>query len=204
MRSQKEVAIWLDTVMDNDVRLAISHGERPPMISPFVPSQITKDQYGQKVISYGLSSYGYDLRCSREFKIFTNAYSGRLDAKSPDPSSCLSHTGDFCIVPPGGLVLTNTVEKFHIPRDIMTVVLGKSTYARLGLVCNTTPAEPGWTGYLTLEFSNTSPLPIKLYAGEGCAQMLFFEGEYDATINYADREGKYMDQENQPVHARMK
>jgi len=164
-----------------------------PMIEPFEPYQV-KERDGQKIISYGTSSYGYDVRCSDEFKIFTNIHSTVVDPKNFDPKSFVEKKGDFCIIPPNSFALARTVEFFRIPRNILTVCLGKSTYARCGIIVNVTPFEPEWEGYVTLEFSNTTPLPAKIYANEGCAQVLFFEGDEVCETSYKDRGGKYQGQ----------
>lgn len=164
------------------------------MITPFEPGQVRQKDNGEKIISYGTSSYGYDIRCADEFKIFTNTNATLIDPKHFDQKCFVEHTGDHCIIPPNSFVLARTVEYFRIPRSILAVCLGKSTYARTGLVVNTTPFEPEWEGYVTLEFSNTTPLPIKLYANEGCAQVLFFESDEDCITSYRDRSGKYQGQ----------
>ena len=142
------------------------------MIDPFEPNQI-KEANGQRIISYGTSSYGYDIRCANEFKIFTNINSAIVDPKHFDPQSFVDIQSDVCIIPPNSFALARTVEYFRIPRDILTICLGKSTYARCGIIVNVTPLEPEWEGHVTLEFSNTTPLPAKIYAHEGVAQMLF-------------------------------
>jgi len=165
------------------------------MIEPFEPSQIKKSADGQKVISYGTSSYGYDIRCADEFKVFTNINSTIVDPKNFDPKSFVEVSGDgFCIIPPNSFALARTVEYFRIPRQVLTVCLGKSTYARCGIIVNVTPFEPEWEGYVTLEFSNTTPLPAKIYANEGVAQVLFFESDEICDVSYRDRQGKYMGQ----------
>lgn len=161
------------------------------MIEPFVDGQVREG-----VISYGLSSYGYDIRVSNEFKIFTNVYSAVVDPKHFDPRSFVDYTGDVCVIPPNSFVLAQTVEYFRIPRDILTVCLGKSTYARCGLIVNVTPFEPEWEGYVTLEISNTTPLPAKIYANEGIAQVLFFQSDEVCETSYADRKGKYQKQQS--------
>lgn len=163
-----------------------------PMISPYEPSLIR--QVGlKKVISYGQSSYGYDVRIADEFKIFTNVNNSLLDPKNFNTNSFVEHRGDYCIIPPNSFVLARTLEYFKMPRDVTGLVLGKSTLARLGCVCIATPFEAGWEGEGVLEFANTTPLPMKLYAGEGAAQILFFRGRYCRT-SYADRGGKYQGQ----------
>lgn len=168
-------------------RMAEDHG----MIEPFEPKLVRETFSGRKVISYGLSSYGYDIRCAREFKVFTNINSTVVDPKDFDPRSFVEVESDVCIIPPNSFALARTVEYFRIPRDVLTVCLGKSTYARCGIIVNVTPFEPEWEGYVTLEFSNTTPLPAKIYAGEGCAQVLFFGGDEVCETSYADRGGKY-------------
>ncbi len=163
------------------------------MISPFESSQVRESACG-KVISYGTSSYGYDIRCSDEFKIFTNINSAVVDPKRFDEESFVEFIGDVCIIPPNSFALARTVEYFRIPRNVLTVCLGKSTYARCGIIVNVTPFEPEWEGYVTLEFSNTTPLPAKIYANEGIAQVVFFEADEPCEISYADRGGKYQGQ----------
>ncbi len=160
------------------------------MIEPFVDGQVR-----QGVISYGLSSYGYDVRVTNEFKIFTNVHSAIVDPKHFVPESFVDFKGDVCIIPPNSFVLTRTLEYFRIPRNVLTICLGKSTYARCGLIVNVTPFEPGWEGYVTLEISNTTPLPAKIYAYEGISQVLFFEGDEQCDTTYADRKGKYQNQQ---------
>jgi len=159
------------------------------MISPFENKQVR----GNK-ISYGLSSFGYDARVSNEFKIFTNINSEIVDPKNFKLNNFISKKGEECIIPPNSFVLSSTVEYFKIPNDIMVICLGKSTYARCGIIVNVTPLEPSWEGYVTLEFSNTTPLPAKIYANEGVAQFIFLKGNEKPDITYADRKGKYMKQ----------
>jgi len=159
------------------------------MIAPFVEKQTAEGK-----ISYGLSSYGYDARCSREFKIFTNVDNAIVDPKDFSDDSFVDRETDVCIIPPNSFVLTRSVEYFKIPKDVLVVCLGKSTYARCGLIVNVTPLEPGWEGHVTLEISNTTPLPAKVYANEGVAQFLFFKGSAPCETTYADRAGKYMGQ----------
>ena len=159
------------------------------MIKPFVDRQTAK-----KSISYGLSSFGYDARVSNEFKIFTDVDSALVDPKDFKNNSFVSRTCNECIIPPNSFVLASTVEYFKIPNDIMVICLGKSTYARCGIIVNVTPLEPGWEGYVTLEFSNTTPLPAKIYANEGVAQFIFLKGNEKPEVTYADRDGKYMKQ----------
>jgi dCTP deaminase len=163
------------------------------MISPFEPGQV-RYREDNRIISYGTSSYGYDVRCSNEFKIFTNINSAVVDPKNFDESSFVDVTSDVCIIPPNSFALARTVETFKIPRNVLTVCLGKSTYARCGIIVNVTPLEPEWEGQVTLEFSNTTPLPAKIYANEGVAQMLFFESDEVCETSYADRGGKYQGQ----------
>ena len=170
-------------------RMAESHG----MIEPFEPGQV-RVANGQKIVSYGTSSYGYDVRCAGEFKIFTNINSTIVDPKDFDPNSFVDFTGDVCIIPPNSFALARTVEYFRIPRSVLTVCLGKSTYARCGIIVNVTPLEPEWEGHVTLEFSNTTTLPAKIYANEGVAQMLFFESDEPCEVSYKDRGGKYQGQ----------
>ena len=167
-------------------RMATEHR----MIEPFVDSQVRDG-----VISYGLSSYGYDIRVTNEFKIFTNVHSVVVDPKNFNPNSFVDYVGDICVIPPNSFVLAQTVEYFRIPRDVLTVCLGKSTYARCGLIVNVTPFEPEWEGYVTLEISNTTPLPARVYANEGIAQVLFFQSDEVCDISYADRKGKYQKQQ---------
>ncbi len=159
------------------------------MIEPFVESQKRNG-----VVSYGLSSYGYDARCSEDFKVFTNVDSAIVDPKAFSPASFVDRTGPVCIIPPNSFALTNTVEYFRIPRDVLVICLGKSTYARCGIIVNVTPLEPEWEGQVTIEISNTTPLPAKIYAGEGICQFLFLKGESPCEISYADKAGKYMGQ----------
>ncbi len=148
------------------------------------------------VISYGVSSYGYDIRVAEEFKIFTNVYSAVVDPKQFDPRSMIDFQGAVCIIPPNSFALARTVEYFRIPRGVLTVCLGKSTYARCGIIVNVTPFEPEWEGYVTLEISNTTPLPAKIYANEGIAQVLFFEADQVCQVSYADKKGKYQNQQS--------
>ena len=165
------------------------------MISPFVDSQIKLDkETDRKLISFGLSSYGYDVRCSRKFKIFTNINSATVDPKNFDPDSFVDYEGDECIIPPNSFALASTIEFFKIPRNVLTICLGKSTYARCGIIVNVTPLEPEWEGHVTLEFSNTTSLPAKIYAEEGVAQMLFFQSDEDCEVSYKDKSGKYLKQ----------
>ena len=163
------------------------------MIEPFEAGQV-RELDGKKIVSYGTSSYGYDVRCSSEFKIFTNVHSTVVDPKNFDEKSFVDFRGEVCIIPPNSFALARTVERFRIPRSVLVITLGKSSYARCGIVVNVTPLEPEWEGYVTLEFSNTTPLPAKIYANEGVAQMLFFESDEVCETSYKDRGGKYQDQ----------
>jgi dCTP deaminase len=163
------------------------------MISPFEPTQI-REHLGQKIISYGTSSYGYDVRCAAEFKVFTNINSVTVDPKNFDPASFVDVKNDVCIIPPNSFALARTIEYFKIPRNVLTICLGKSTYARCGIIVNVTPLEPEWEGHVTLEFSNTTPLPAKIYANEGVAQFLFLESDEVCETSYLDRAGKYQGQ----------
>lgn len=163
------------------------------MIEPFEAEQV-RYVNEQRVISYGTSSYGYDVRCSDEFKVFTNIHSAIVDPKAFDAKSFVDIKGDVCIIPPNSFALTRTVEYFRIPRNVLTICLGKSTYARCGIIVNVTPLEPEWEGHVTLEFSNTTNLPAKIYAHEGVAQMLFLESDEVCETSYKDRGGKYMGQ----------
>lgn len=160
------------------------------MISPFSEKQVR-----QGVISYGLSSYGYDLRVADEFKIFTNVNSAIVDPKNFDERSFVTVQSDCCIVPPNSFALARSIEYFKIPRDVLTICLGKSTYARCGIIVNVTPFEPEWEGYVTLEISNTTPLPAKIYANEGLCQIIFFQSDEPCETSYADRKGKYQGQQ---------
>jgi dCTP deaminase len=159
------------------------------MIEPFEDRQVREG-----VVSYGLSSYGYDIRVADEFKVFTNINSTVIDPKNFDPNAFVDIKADVCIVPPNSFALARTVEYFRIPRDVLTVCLGKSTYARCGIIVNVTPFEPEWEGTVTLEISNTTPLPAKIYANEGLAQVLFFQGDEPCEVSYADKKGKYLKQ----------
>lgn len=163
------------------------------MIEPFANHQI-KEINKRKVISYGVSSYGYDVRCADEFKIFTNINSAFIDPKNFDSASFVDVKSDVCIIPPNSFVLARTIEYFRIPRNVLVICLGKSTYARCGIIVNVTPLEPEWEGHVTLEFSNTTNLPAKIYANEGVAQMLFFEAQTPCEVSYKDRGGKYQGQ----------
>jgi len=163
------------------------------MIEPFVEGQVRCEE-GQKLVSYGLSSYGYDLRVAEEFKVFTNVYNTVVDPKNFSEDAFVDIRAKTCIIPPNSFALARSVEYFRIPRNVLTLCIGKSTYARCGIIVNVTPFEPEWEGYVTLEISNTTPLPAKIYAGEGLAQVLFFTGAENCEISYADRKGKYMRQ----------
>ena len=166
-------------------RMALEHG----MIEPFVD-----DQVRDGVVSFGLSSYGYDIRVADEFKVFTNINNTVIDPKHFDPRSFVDIQADVCIVPPNSFALARTIEYFRIPRDVLTVCLGKSTYARCGIIVNVTPFEPEWEGFVTLEISNTTPLPARIYANEGIAQVLFFQSDEPCERSYADKKGKYLRQ----------
>jgi len=168
--------------------------ESSKMIEPFEPGQVRLAADGHKIVSYGTSSYGYDVRCADEFKIFTNINSTIVDPKNFDPKSFVDFKGDCCVIPPNSFALARTVEYFRIPRNVLVVCLGKSTYARCGIIVNVTPLEPEWEGHVTLEFSNTTPLPAKIYANEGVAQMLFYESDEVCETSYKDRGGKYQGQ----------
>jgi len=166
-------------------RMAREHG----MIEPFEDAQVRRG-----TISYGLSSYGYDMRVADEFKIFTNVNSAIVDPKQFDDRSFVPFQGEICIVPPNSFALARSVEYFRIPRNVITLCVGKSTYARCGVITNVTPFEPEWEGFVTLEISNTTPLPARIYANEGIAQVLFFESDVGPDVSYADRKGKYQGQ----------
>jgi dCTP deaminase len=170
-------------------RMATEHR----LLEPFEPTQV-RERDGERIVSYGTSSYGYDVRCSNEFKIFTNINSVIVDPKSFDADSFVDLKSDVCVIPPNSFALARTVEYFRIPRNVLTICLGKSTYARCGIIVNVTPLEPEWEGHVTLEFSNTTPLPAKIYANEGVAQMLFLESDEECETSYADRGGKYQGQ----------
>jgi dCTP deaminase len=167
-------------------KMALEHG----MIEPFEDRQVRDG-----VVSYGLSSYGYDIRVADEFKVFTNINSTVVDPKNFDARSFVDVKGNICIIPPNSFALSRTVEYFRIPRDVLTVCVGKSTYARCGLIVNVTPFEPEWEGFVTLEISNTTPLPAKVYANEGIAQVLFFQSDETCEVSYADKKGKYQRQQ---------
>jgi dCTP deaminase len=169
--------------------MALEHG----MIEPFESGQVRANG-GERLISYGTSSYGYDVRCSNQFKVFTNINSATVDPKHFDESSFVDVVSEVCVIPPNSFALASTVEYFRIPRNVLTICLGKSTYARCGIIVNVTPLEPEWEGHVTLEFSNTTTLPAKIYANEGVAQMLFFESDEVCEVSYKDRGGKYQGQ----------
>lgn len=160
------------------------------MILPYISYQVSDN-----VISYGLSSYGYDIRCAEEFKVFTNTYPSIIDPKNFDKRCLTDYQGTVCVIPPNSFALARSVEKLRIPRHVLTLCIGKSTYARCGLIVNCTPLEPEWCGHITIEISNTTPLPAKVYANEGIAQLLFFESDETCRTSYADRKGKYQDQQ---------
>ncbi|MFC2054116.1 dCTP deaminase [Chloroflexota bacterium] len=161
------------------------------MIEPFAENQVHDG-----VISYGVSSYGYDIRMADEFKIFTNVYSAIVDPKDFMSDSMVDFRGDVCVIPPNSFVLARTIEYFRIPRSVLTICVGKSTYARCGIIVNVTPFEPQWEGFVTLEISNTTPLPARIYANEGIAQVLFFQADEECETSYADKKGKYQKQES--------
>ena len=170
-------------------RMAAEH----KMIEPFEPGQV-KEVDGRRIVSYGTSSYGYDIRCADEFKLFTNLNSTIVDPKEFDEKNFVNVKGEFVVIPPNSFALARTIEYFRIPRNVLTICLGKSTYARCGILVNVTPFEPEWEGYVTLEFSNTTPLPAKIYANEGVAQVVFFESDEVCETSYKDRGGKYQGQ----------
>ena len=161
------------------------------MIEPFEEGQVREG-----VISFGTSSYGYDIRVADEYKIFTNIFSAVVDPKNFDPRSMVDFKGEICVIPPNSFALARTVEYFRIPRNVLTICLGKSTYARCGIIVNVTPFEPEWEGYVTLEISNTTPLPARIYSNEGIAQVIFFEGDEECEVSYADKKGKYQKQQS--------
>ena len=197
--SQNSIYIFLNLITgkttfmsiksDKWIRRMAEHG----MIEPFESGQV-RDVANKRVISYGTSSYGYDVRCSTHFKVFTNINSATVDPKAFDEDSFVDVDGEVCIIPPNSFALASTVEYFRIPRNVLTICLGKSTYARCGIIVNVTPLEPEWEGHVTLEFSNTTTLPAKIYANEGVAQMLFFESDEVCETSYKDRGGKYQGQ----------
>src|SRR5689334_10090650 len=168
--------------------------EEKGMIEPFAAQQVRRDAAGKGIISYGLSSYGYDLRVSSEFQVFTNVFNTIVDPKAFDDRSAVQVETEVCILPPNSFGLARSVEYFRIPRDVITICLGKSTYARCGILTNVTPFEPEWEGFVTLEITNSTPLPARIYANEGIAQVLFFQGDVPPDVSYADRKGKYQGQ----------
>ena len=172
-------------------RMAAGHG----MIEPFEPS-LVREVNGNKIVSYGTSSYGYDIRCADEFRVFTNINSTIVDPKNFDPNSFVEVSGkNYCVIPPNSFALARSIEYFRIPRDVLTICVGKSTYARCGIIVNVTPFEPEWEGFVTLEISNTTPLPARIYANEGLCQILFFQSDEVCETSYADRKGKYQKQQ---------
>lgn len=175
---------------DNWIRQMV---EQYQMIEPFEDGQV-RSVGGERIVSYGLSSYGYDVRCGHEFKIFTNLNSAVVDPKAFDEESFVNVQSDVCVIPPNSFALAYTKEYFRIPRDVLTICVGKSTYARCGIIVNVTPLEPEWEGHVTLEFSNTTTLPAKIYANEGVAQMLFLQSDQICETSYKDRGGKYQGQ----------
>jgi dCTP deaminase len=192
-----------------DPNYSLVHGKPwAPMIEPFVEGQVRSIKHPigglseqhqaypreEKIISYGTSSYGYDVRCADEFKIFTNVNNSIVDPKNFDENCYVDHKGPYCLIPPNSFALARTVEYIRVPRDVLVICLGKSTYARCGIIVNVTPLEPEWEGHVTLEFSNTTPLPAKIYANEGVAQFLFFQGDQVCETSYKDRGGKYQGQ----------
>lgn len=190
------MTILCDTQIES---LVASHG----MIEPFHARQVRENEKGERVISYGLSSYGYDARVSDEFKIFTNVDNEIVDPKNFSEQAFVNRQTDVCIIPPNSFVLARSVEYFRIPRDVLVICVGKSTYARCGLICNVTPLESQWEGYVTLEISNTTPLPAKVYANEGLCQFIFLQGDRACEISYADRNGKYQRQGPKPTLPRL-
>lgn len=171
-------------------KMALENG----MIEPFASEQVNKDDNGERIISYGLSSYGYDIRCKDEFKIFTNINNSHVDPKSFDPSTFVYFKSDKIIIPPNSFALAVSKEYIRVPSNVLVVCIGKSTYARCGAIINVTPLEPSWEGEITLEISNTTPLPLVIHANEGIAQLMFFESDDQCAVTYADRSGKYMKQ----------
>ena len=170
-------------------REIVARVERQRMIEPFVAHQVKEG-----VVSYGLSSYGYDFRVADQFKVFTNVFNSIVDPKRADPQSFVDIQTDVCVIPPNSFALARTVEYWRIPRDLLTITMGKSTYARCGIILNVTPFEPEWQGYATLEISNTTPLPAKIYANEGIGQIIFLRASEECAVSYADRKGKYQGQ----------
>jgi dCTP deaminase len=192
--SKRRHAPGRDVVSVKSDRWIRRMAEQEGMIEPFCADQIRYADDGSRIVSYGTSSYGYDVRCADEFKIFTNINSSVVDPKAFDEGSFVDVKSDVCIIPPNSFCLARTVEYFRIPRSVLTICLGKSTYARCGIIVNVTPLEPEWEGHVTLEFSNTTPLPAKIYANEGVAQFLFLESDEICDVSYKDRAGKYMGQ----------
>jgi dCTP deaminase len=182
----------MSIISDNTILQLVKEQE---MINPFVDKQVRYNSKGNKIISYGNSSYGYDARVSNEFKIFTNIDSAIVDPKNFSNTSFVDRKTDICIIPPNSFALARTVEYFKIPKDILVICVGKSTYARCGIIVNVTPLEPGWEGHVTLEFSNTTPLPAKIYSFEGACQFLFLKGDKECNISYDGKNGKYMKQQ---------
>jgi dCTP deaminase len=181
----------MSVLSDSELKML---ARKQDIINPFHDVLVNKDKDGNKVISYGLSSYGYDARVAREFKIFTNVYSQTVDPKNFSKDGFVDIETDVCIIPPNSFALARTVEYFKIPRDVLVICLGKSTYARCGIIVNVTPLEPEWEGHVTLEFSNTTPLPAKIYANEGACQFIFLKANNPCQTSYADRKGKYQKQ----------
>ncbi|NDE63805.1 MAG: dCTP deaminase [Chlamydiae bacterium] len=181
----------------------IERVECSKMIEPFHPHLVRHDDEGNKIISYGLSSYGYDLRVDRHFKVFTNVFCSSVDPKGFKEKEFVDIEADVCIVPPNSFALAVSMEYFRIPRDVLTLCIGKSTYARCGIIVNVTPFEPEWEGHVTLEISNTTPLPAKIYAHEGLAQVLFLKADHPCITSYKDRGGKYQGQEKEIVLPRL-
>ncbi|MCI5052868.1 MAG: dCTP deaminase [Simkaniaceae bacterium] len=165
--------------------------KKKKMIEPFHENLVRENELGEKIVSYGLSSYGYDLRVSNQFKVFTNVHNRIVDPKEFCENSFVDIEADVCVIPPNSFALAVSVEYFRIPRDVLTLCIGKSTYARCGIIVNVTPFEPEWEGYVTLEISNTTPLPAKIYANEGLAQVVFYQSDEPCEVSYADRGGKY-------------
>lgn len=184
----------MSILSDNQIHALANKG----MIDPFVPVQVRGG-----IISYGLSSYGYDIRLAQEFRVFTNLHGAIIDPKKFDDSAFVVQNGDTCLIPPNSFILGRSVEKITVPRDVLVVCVGKSTLARVGLVVNVTPLEPEWSGYITIEVSNTTPCPVRVYANEGIAQLLFFKADDPCEISYADRRGKYQNQAAEIVGARV-
>lgn len=187
---------------DHQIKALCCQSREKSLITPFFDTQVRVSESGERVISYGLSSYGYDLRVGNQFKIFTNVNNSIINPKEFSDSIFVDYEGDVCIIPPNSFVLAASAERIAMPADTVGVVLGKSTYARCGIECLATPLEPGWEGYVTLEFANTTPLPAMLFAGEGACQVLFFQGE-ECLTSYASRNGKYQNQTSGPVTPRV-